>query len=53
MTRARTLKNIENITCIRIFDTLFLYDTLKKCLEIEAKSLYGQIDSKLIGSNIY
>ena len=48
MARAGTLKKLD----IRIIDTLFLYVTLQ-CLGIEAKSLYDQIDSKLIGSNIY
>ena len=38
---------------IRIFGTLFLYNMLQKCLRIEAKQLYDQIDSKLITSNIY
>ena len=38
---------------VRIFDTLFLYDTLQQCLEMEAKSLYDQIKSKLFGSNFY
>ena len=53
MTRARTLKNVETLTDICIFDRLFLYDMLQYCLGIEAQSLYDQIDSKLIGSNIY
>ena len=53
MTRARTLKNVEKLTDICIFDRLFLYDMLQYCLGIEAQSLYDQIDSKLIGSNIY
>ena len=36
------------------FSMLFLYDTLlQQCLGIKAKSLYDQIGSKLIGSNIY
>ena len=49
--------NRENIFCeliqktlpdIRIFDMLYLYDTLQ-CLGIEAKKLYDQINSTLIG----
>ena len=42
------------LTDIQIFDMLFLYDTMQ-CLGIEAMSyvLYDQINSKLIGSNIY
>ena len=47
MARARVLKNRKSY-----LDTLFLYDTLQ-CLGIESKSLYDQIDPKLIGSNIY
>ena len=43
-----TLKNIESLPDIRIFDKLFLYNTLQQCLGIEVKSLYDQIDSKLI-----
>ena len=38
---------------IDIFETLFLHDALQQYLGIQAKSLYDQIDSKLIGSNIY
>ena len=50
MARAHTQKILPDIY---IFDTLFLCDTLQ-CLGIEAKSLlYDQIDSKLIGSDIY
>ena len=37
---------------ICIFDILFLYSTLQY-LGVEVKSLDDQINSKLIGSNIY
>ena len=48
--RSKTYKMLPDIP---IFGTLFLYNMLQKCLRIEAKQLYDQIDSKLITSNIY
>ena len=49
LVRSKTLKTLPDI---HIFSMLFLY-MLQKCLGIEAKSLHDQIDSKLIGTNIY
>ena len=52
MARASTIKNIKNITWYSYFQhAIFIYAA--KCLGIEAKSLHDQIDSKLIGTNIY
>ena len=45
MARARCSKTTKTLPNIRIFDTLFLYDTLK-CLGIGAKLLCDQINSK-------
>ena len=53
MAKALVLKNIETLIDIRIFGTMFLYDMLQLCQGIEAKWLFDQINSILIGSNIY
>ena len=49
MARARTLKNIENVTC-----SLHFWHVISiRYAVIEDKSLDDQINSKLSGSSIY